>query len=170
MGFTAAGISPTTVTTTAQGAQAPLGFRLAVPQGDNGIAEYVYIKSAGDIKVGNICGQSGVVPYNATLATAELDATKVYGVAQVDIPSGSFGFVLARGFCPKIATASTTAPAEGNQIKAGQVSSADGFALANNVATDARVAGNLGHQLTVGVADTTVGAFTYGTAMIDCRG
>jgi len=170
MGFTAAGISPTTVTTAAEGAQAPLGFRLTVPQGDNGMAEYVYIKSAGDIKVGNICGQSGVVPYTATLATATLEANKVYGVAQVDIPSGSFGFVLARGFCPKIATFSTSVPAAGDQILSGQVSSADGFALANDLGNEAKVAGDLGHLLTVGAADTTVGTFNYGTAMIDCRG
>ena len=40
MGFTAAGISPSTVTTTQQ---APLGFELTVPDGDNGLQEWVYV-------------------------------------------------------------------------------------------------------------------------------
>ena len=163
MGFTGAGISPTTVTTTQQ---APLGFRLTVPQGDNGMAEYVYIKTAGAVAPGEIVGQSGVTPYLGVVTAANLEANKTFGVAQVAIASGSYGFVLARGFCPIISTSSTSAPAVGAQI----TSAGSGIATDNSLGSDALVAANLGHQLTLGAADTTIGAGTYGTAMIDCRG
>ena len=163
MGFTAAGISPTTVTTDQQ---CPLGFRLTVPQGNNGIAEYVYIKTAAEIEVGEIAVQSGVTPYLATLSGASVEANKTFGVAQVTIASGSYGFVLARGYCPIISTNSGAAPAVGAQI----ASDAAGKATDNSLGSDALVAANLGHQLTLGAADATIGSGTYGTAMIDCRG
>ena len=159
----AAGISVSTVSTTQL---APLGFRLTVPQGDNGIAEYVYVKTANEIEAGEIAMQSGVTPYLAELSGSTIEANKTFGVAQVTIASGSYGFVLARGYCPIIRTASTTAPAAGAQLE----SDASGMATDNGLADEAAVAANLGHQLTVGAADTTIGSGTYGTAMIDCRG
>ena len=163
MGFTAAGISPTTVTTDQQ---CPLGFRLTVPQGDNGIAEYVYIKTAGAVAPGEIVGQSGVTPYLGAVAGVGLEANKIFGVAQVTIASGSYGFVLAKGYCPIISTTSTSVPAAGAQIASGSA----GVAAANNLSTGSLAAANIGPQLTVGAADATIGAGFYGTAMIYCMG
>lgn len=160
---TAAGIGVTTVTTDQQ---APLGFRLTVPQGDNGSAEYVYVKTAGPLAPGEIAMQSGVVPYLCIISTATIEANKTYGIAQVTIASGSYGFVLARGYCPIVSTNSTSAPAAGAQIAADSA----GLATDNALGNEAAVAANLGHQLTVGAADASIGAGTYGTAMIDCRG
>jgi len=162
-GFTGSGISVTTVTTDKQ---APLGFRLTVPQGDNGLAEYVYIKTAGAVAPGEIVGQSGVTPYLGVVTAADLEANKTFGVSQVTIASGSYGFVLAKGFCPIISTASTSAPAVAAQI----TSAGSGVATDNTLANEADVAANLGHQLTLGAADLTIGAGTYGTAMIFCQG
>jgi hypothetical protein len=163
MGFTAAGISPTTVTTTQQ---APLGFRLTVPQGDNGLAEYVYIKTAGAVGPGEIVGQSGVVPYLGIVTAANLEANKTFGVSQVTIASGSYGFVLAKGYCPILSCTSTSDPAAGNQI----TSTSAGIAAVNAMNSDALVGANLGHQLTVGAVDATIGGGNYGTAMIYCTG
>jgi len=160
---TAAGISVTTVSTDQL---APLGFRLTVPQGNNGNAEYVYVKTAGPLAPGEIAMQSGVVPYLCIISTATIEANKTYGIAQVTIASGSYGFVLARGYCPIVSTNSTSAPAVGAQIAADSA----GLATDNALGNEAAVAANLGHQLTVGAADATIGAGTYGTAMIDCRG
>tara|TARA_R100000664_G_scaffold14444_1_gene22714 strand:- start:17584 stop:18075 length:492 start_codon:yes stop_codon:yes gene_type:complete len=163
MGFTAAGISHTTVTTTQQ---APLGFRLTVPQGDNGVAEYVYIKTAGAVAPGEIVGQSGVTPYLGVVTAANLEANKTFGVAQVTIASGSYGFVLAKGYCPIISTSSTSAPAVGAQI----TSAGSGIATDNAMNSDALVGANIGHQLTLGATDATIGGGNYGTAMIYCTG
>ena len=96
MGFTAAGISPTTVTTTQQ---APLGFVLTVPNGDLGMQEWTYIKAGSLFAVGQCaCHADGATPYNATLVdTVAQQPNKVYGIAQHAIASGSYGFVLSRG-------------------------------------------------------------------------
>jgi hypothetical protein len=105
MGFTAAGISPTTVTTTQQ---APLGFVLTVPDGDNGIQEWVYIKN---VDTNPLRGaDTTAVKYDvAQLAddytlfnairgkTASAVAGRVIGVAQHEIAAGSYGFVLKSG-------------------------------------------------------------------------
>ena len=61
MGFTAAGISTSTVTTTQQ---APLGFVLTVPNqttaGDSGygMQEWVYVKTSAAMAKGNVCGRA----------------------------------------------------------------------------------------------------------------
>jgi len=98
MGFTAAGISPTTITTTQQ---APLGFKLTVPDGDNGLAVYTYVKAATEIAVGLACAKgevTGAAGYGAALlATSAMADTRYIGVAQATIASGSYGFVLTRG-------------------------------------------------------------------------
>ena len=105
MGFTAAGISHTTVTTTQQ---APLGFILTVPDGDNGAQEWVYIKNTDTVALRG--ADTGTPKFDvAQLAddytlfnairgkTASAVAGRVIGVAQHEIAAGSYGFVLKSG-------------------------------------------------------------------------
>ena len=98
MGFTAAGISPTTVTPTKQ---APLGFVLTVPDGDNGPQEYVYIfndEASDALAVGMLAQvDTDYVLYHALRSTGPHAAQKIYGAAQTAIPAGSYGFVLRKG-------------------------------------------------------------------------
>ena len=104
-GFTASGISPTTVTTTQQ---APLGFVLTVPDGDNGLQEWVYIKNtdtvalrgadttAAKFDVAQLADSYTL--FNAIRGkTASAVAGRVIGVAQHEIAAGSYGFVLKSG-------------------------------------------------------------------------
>ena len=104
-GFTASGISTSTVTTTQQ---APLGFVLTVPDGDNGIQEWVYIKNTG---ANALRGADTATPkYDVAQLdtswtpflvkrgyTASSVAGAVCGVAQHEIAAGSYGFVLKSG-------------------------------------------------------------------------
>ena len=105
MGFTAAGISPTTNTTTQQ---APLGFVLTVPDGDNGAQEWVYIFN--DDTVALRGADTGTPKFDVAQldtdyalfhcirgATASAVAGRVIGVAQHEIAAGSYGFVLRKG-------------------------------------------------------------------------
>lgn len=124
MGFTGAGISPTTVTTTQQ---APLGFVLTVPDGDNGTQEWVYIFNDGTTA---LRGADSTTP---KFDVAELDTDyalfhcirgttsaavklRVAGVAQHEIAAGSYGFVLRKGK-GKVTTDGTVAQGECFKIK-----------------------------------------------------
>lgn len=162
MGFTAAGISTSTVTTDQQ---APLGFQLTVPNGDFGHATYVYVKTAGAITAGAICSQSGTAtPFLVDETGAAVASNEVYGVAQVDIASGSYGFVIAKGYAPKVLCTSAASPAPGEQM----VSAANGLAATNGLGSDALVSQNIG--VIVGAAPAQVGgagAF-FGTALMSC--
>ena len=99
-GFTGAGIDKDTVTTTQQ---APLGFKLTVPDGNDGNQVYTYIKAAAAIAQGiaamrgSVAGDSG---YGACVVGLSADSDMRYvGCAQQTggIPSGSYGFVLTQG-------------------------------------------------------------------------
>jgi hypothetical protein len=161
-GFTSVGIAVDTVTTDQQ---CPLGFQLTVPNGDFGLATYVYVKTAGAITAGAICGQSGTVtPYLVIETGAAVAANEVYGAAQVDIASGSYGFILAKGYCPKLLCTSATSPAPGQQI----ASAANGLAVTNALGTDALVSQNIG--VGIGAAPAQVGGAGayFGTALLDC--
>tara|TARA_R110002020_G_scaffold148705_4_gene324713 strand:+ start:2012 stop:2509 length:498 start_codon:yes stop_codon:yes gene_type:complete len=103
MGFTAAGISPTTVTTTQQ---APLGFELTVPDGDNGLQEWVYVfndEASTAFAIGNVIIKDPSATtfdfYGGIQApdTAHTPAVMVLGVAQHPIAAGSYGFILRKG-------------------------------------------------------------------------
>mgnify|MGYP003125049971 CR=1 FL=1 len=160
-GFTAAGITKDTVTNTQQ---APLGFRLTVPDGDNGLSTYVYVKSAGAVLKGSIVSQSGANPYTVVpTGTAKLEAVKVYGVAQKAIPTGFYGFVIARGYAPVILSTSATSPNAGEQIECDNA----GKAATNALGNEAAVAGNLGYMLTAPAQIGGAGSF-YGTGMVIC--
>ena len=119
MGFTGAGISPTTVSTDQL---APLGFVLTVPDGDNGLQEWVYIKN---VDTNPLRGaDTTAVKYDvAQLAddytlfnairgkTASAVAGRVIGVAQHEIAASSYGFVLRKGK-GKVTTDGTVAQGE----------------------------------------------------------
>tara|TARA_R110000787_G_scaffold50000_3_gene119517 strand:+ start:1887 stop:2357 length:471 start_codon:yes stop_codon:yes gene_type:complete len=97
MGFTATGISTTTVTTTQQ---APLGFILTVPDGDNGAQEWVYIYNddAASLVEGTICTRDVLTAtYDAIVAPVNAPTIGVMGVAQQTIAAGSYGFILRKG-------------------------------------------------------------------------
>ena len=99
-GFTGAGISTTTVTTTQQ---APLGFVLTVPNGNHGAQEWVYVKASGSaLAIGDMCNRdmANLTLLYAVEPTASGTAfgnMAVVGVAQHAVPDGSFGFILAKG-------------------------------------------------------------------------
>jgi len=112
---TAAGISTTTVSTTAVGALAPLGFRLTVPapsgSDDNenkGEQVWVYVKAVTALAVGDICirdpsAHTGTKPLELVWGAIPAASGTVYpayqivGVAQHVIALGSFGFVQCKG-------------------------------------------------------------------------
>jgi len=100
MATTAAGISSTTVTTDQQ---APLGFELEVPTANAGTEVWVYVKAEAALTAGKIVMfENAASAYEVSLTpTALADAVtapRIVGVAQHDIASGSYGFVLAKGF------------------------------------------------------------------------
>ena len=96
-GFTAAGISKTTVTTTQQ---CPLGFVLTVPNGDYGLQEWVYIfnDDAAALEVGDcVMVDTDYVLYHAIKTGGPHDSLKIIGCAQHAIAASSYGFVLKKG-------------------------------------------------------------------------
>ena len=103
-GFTAAGIATDTVTTTQQ---APLGFVLTVPDGDNGFQEWVYVyndEASDDFAVGQIIYRDASAntdrPYFGGLiapVTTHRPAVLVLGVAQHEIKNDEYGFILRKG-------------------------------------------------------------------------
>ena len=98
MATTAAGISSTTVTTDQQ---APLGFELEVPTANGGTEVWVYVKAEDALAAGQIVMlEDGASAFEGNLTTAGslISAMRVVGVAQHTIASGSYGFVLAKGF------------------------------------------------------------------------
>jgi hypothetical protein len=107
MGFTAAGISPTTVTSeSSAGADdasqlAPLGFILTVPDGDNGAQEWIYVKNtdAADMNVvGTVVGRAaGSATYQVITCPVGETTARVVGVVQHTIGRNGFGFVLRKG-------------------------------------------------------------------------
>ena len=109
MGFTAAGISVTTVTNESTAAAddasqlAPLGFQLTVPDGNQGLQTWVYVKASGALGEGEIVQLIDaaltyeVVAHPAALSVNDT-AARIVGVAQHAIGDNGFGFVLAKGF------------------------------------------------------------------------
>ena len=96
---TASGVEITQVNTTQQ---APLGFEVVVPDGDNGEQTWVYVFNdeastafaAGDL----IQLDTDYVPYHGIVsAGAALVRFRVLGAAQHAIAAGSYGFILKKG-------------------------------------------------------------------------
>ena len=162
MGFTAAGISPTTVTTTQQ---APLGFELTVPNGDKGFQTWVYVKSAAaDIDFGDLCMvNANTTPYEVKETTGQI-GIKCVGVAQHFIANGSYGFILRRGRAAYIHT-------DGG-VTAGDalMSHSSGQADTATLSTAAHIASIIGYAEATD-ASTTVGGVTRVTSpgIISCH-
>ena len=136
MGFTAAGISPSTVTTTQQ---APLGFVLTVPDGDNGLQEWIYVynDSGAEVPVAKMATRkAGTATYNVAAAGA-INPAQAVGLSVYAIPNGSYGFLLRKGIGTATAAGTVTADkglilvASGNVTHEGAVTgSACGSTLA----------------------------------------
>jgi|TARA_S200002703_G_scaffold159730_1_gene174387 hypothetical protein len=109
-GFTsAAGISPTTVTTSAQ---APLGFEMVAPDGDNGLKTYVYIKAGAPIAAKQLVTRDsagGNAFLGAGAAAAATSAMNVLGVSEVAIAANSYGFVCKSGVTTAVGDGSVAA-------------------------------------------------------------
>jgi hypothetical protein len=156
-GFTsAAGISPTTVTTSAQ---APLGFELVQPDGDKGLKVWVYVfndEAATDFTEGALVQRDAAAStYDAIVSTGAVSPQRIIGVAQHTIAAGSYGFVLKRGIGKILCDGNVTA----NSAVCPDASAATATDVA--AVTDAAVA--------VALADDT-GAATKVDAMIMCVG
>ena len=164
MGFTASGITTTTVTTDQQ---APLGFKLTVPNGDLGNQEWTYIKAGSLFAVGQCaCHADGATPYNATLVSAAAQQpNKVYGIAQHAIASGSYGFVLSRGSGNFRSDAGAVAI---NSMIQTSGTAADGCIIEGNLGDGAQ----LGFVTTASATNATIdpldAAAIVGVAIIKC--
>ncbi len=141
MGFTASGISATTVTTDQQ---APLGFVLTVPDGDNGAQEWVYVKTSAELTKGLVGGRAIAAissAYTVGVGAATTTRAAAVGVAQHTIASGSYGFILRRGVGSVLADGSVTQGVDIMPAGAGKVTDLTGTAehkvIGQAFATDA---------------------------------
>jgi len=161
---TAAGISVTTVTTTAQ---APLGFVLTVPDGDNGAHEWVYVfndEASTSFAVGNVIYRDPSATtydwYGGLITPATTHQAKVLllGVAQHIIAAGSYGFILQKGVGTILAGGAAltldTAFTTGGDEPGSVIDYADDASGANIAV--------IGHVATAILADAT------GSAYINC--
>ena len=152
MGFTASGITTTTVTTDQQ---APLGFILTVPDGDNGIQEWIYVynDSGATANVAKVqTRKAGTANYHIAEAGA-INPCQAVGVVVTEIPNGSYGFILRKGICTVDAAGSVTANKGLILVASGEVTheaAVTGSAMGNSLA-----------------GRTGAGTFT---AFVDCRG
>ena len=114
MGFTAAGISPSTVTTDKQ---CPLGFELTVPNGDKGMLTYIYVHndSGSTIETAMVVQRqdSGdstaqITTYKVAKSDANALTVQVVGVTHVEIANGSYGFVIKKGIATVTGQAAVT--------------------------------------------------------------
>lgn len=168
MGFTASGIDKDTVTTTQQ---APLGFELTVPDGDNGMQTWIYVKAGEALSEGRIVMfADDVSSYTGVKLTTESGVSvkesfaRVIGVAQHDIANNSYGFVLARGF-GKILAGAGAALTKNTGVTPGgtDVSSiaGTGLTLASGAVAPGAVIGHV-------TASSNITASTVGDAYIKC--
>ena len=147
MGFTAAGITTSTVTTDQQ---APLGFVLTVPNtattGDSGYGmhEWVYVKTSEALGKGEVgCRAIAAISAPYTVAQGDNTTTRAaaVGVAQHDIASGSYGFILRSGVGTVLADGSVTQGVDIMPANAGKVTDLTGTAehkvIGQAFATDA---------------------------------
>ena len=168
MGFTAAGISTSTVTTTAQ---APLGFVLTAPNAtaNAGMCEWVYVfnDDAASFTEGTAIYRDPSATtydwYGGLLTTAVVSRPYVIGIAQHTIAAGSYGFVMQKGV-GSILAGSAGVAVDGEFTSGG---SANGTAL--DVVADASAITDT-YSSSLGHAGTVIGAGAIGTAFINCVG
>ena len=154
MGFTASGITTTTVTTDQQ---APLGFELTVATANKGNQVWVYVKSAAaDLNHGDVCMINGnATPYEVKESTGQI-GQKCVGVAQHFIANGSYGFILKSGPADYVFT--------GGSVSAGDLlmSAASGAGATATIGTAGHIASIIGYA-EADDGDTTVGGVTRST-------
>ena len=133
---TASGISSTTVTTDQQ---APLGFELVVPDGDNGekVFIYVYNDSGAALAVAKMqTRKAGTANYHVAEAGG-INPAQAVGVAHVEIPNLSYGFLVRKGITTVDAAGAVTANKGLILVAAGEVTheaAATGSACGNTLA------------------------------------
>jgi hypothetical protein len=145
MGFTAAGISPTTVTTTQQ---APLGFVLTVPNGDNGAQEWLYVfndeASTSFVEGTLIQRDAATATCDGIVSTGAVSPQRIMGVAQHTIAAGSYGFILRKGIgqilCDGNVSADTAVCPDANAGQATDVAAVTNAAIGVALAADAGAA------------------------------
>ena len=164
MGFTATGITTTTVTTTQQ---APLGFQLTVPTANGGNDVYIYVQAdtGHALEVGELCmRETGATTYIAHVAIANTKNTRLIGVAQTAIPAESYGFVLRSG------VGSVQASDGGaDQQDEALVVAMNGAVASGHLSVDGTAAQD-GCHFGFGITDAAASATSLFTARIDCRG
>jgi len=168
MGFTAAGISTSTVTTDQQ---APLGFVLTAPcsTSGGGMCEWVYVfnDDAASFTEGTAVYRDPSATthdwYGGLLTTAVVSRPYVIGIAQHTIAAGSYGFVLKKGVGSVLAGSAGLAA----DLEFTSGGSANGTVLAVVANADATTDT---HNSTLGHAGTIIGAGAIGTAFISCAG
>ena len=142
---TAAGISSTTVTTDQQ---APLGFELVVPDGDNGEQVWIYVfndeAATGFVQGMLIQRDLGTVTYDGIVSTGAISPGRIIGVAQHNIAAQSYGFILKKGIgqvlCDGNVTADTAVTPDANAGQCTDVADATRAAIGVALATDAGAA------------------------------
>ena len=145
MGFTAAGISATTVSTTQL---APLGFELTAPNGDKGVQVWVYVfhdEAANSFTEGMLIQRDLLTEtYDGIITTGAISPQRVMGVAQHTIAAGSYGFILKRGIgqilCDGNVTANIAVCPDANAGQATDVAAVTNAAIGVALATDAGAA------------------------------
>ena len=170
MGFTGAGISPTTVTNESGAGLddasqlAPLGFQLTTPNGDKGFQTWVYVKAGGAITEGLICQLiDSATTYEVIAAPTSVSvndtAVRVVGVAQHAIGDNGFGFILAKGF------GNVRAGSAGISVDTGVTSGGSAVGRGLDFAAGTTTAGCIIAHCTV-----VAGANAQATCFINCPG
>ena len=163
MGFTAAGISTSTVTTDQQ---APLGFVMTAPSAvsNGGLCEWVYVKAEDALSAGEVCmKKDATATYeNVVTAAANTLAIRLVGVAQHAIAAASYGFVLRKGVGEVGASDTGNDQANDPLVVAGS----DGFAHPY----DNSAAAQYGCVFAISSENAGTSAGDLMTCTIDCRG
>tara|TARA_Y100001937_G_scaffold112360_1_gene159886 strand:- start:330 stop:830 length:501 start_codon:yes stop_codon:yes gene_type:complete len=159
---TGIGISIDLVSTTAEGAQAPLGQTLLKPAGTNGEGEqvWIYVQASEALVAGNVvCRKITAGALDADLIVqktlAGMPADLVVGVAQHAIASGSFGWVLKSG-------QGVVLTDSGNAV-----GGTGGLIPGSNAVGTAEAAGATARILGVGIATTAAGGL-LAPVILDC--
>ena len=165
MGFTATGISTTTVTTDQQ---APLGFVLTAPSSvsNGGLCEWIYIHSTPGLVAGEVVMKAdGDATYaNLITGAAAVLNIRIVGVAQHVIAAGSYGFVLRKGV-GEVGAADTAAD-QANDPLIIAVGASKGFGDVYASGT----AGDLGGVFAISSENAAAQVGALMTCTIDCRG
>ena len=152
MGFTGAGIATDTVTTTQQ---APLGFELTVPDGDNGFQTWIYVynDSGSGLTAAKMQTRKAATANYHVAEAGAINPCQAVGVCVTAIPNLSYGFLLRKGIATVDAAGSVTADKGLILVAAGEVTheaGITGMAFGNSLA-----------------GRTGAGTFS---AFVDCRG